>query len=98
MPSQKPRVAVTLDPSINAALDAMAEVVGKPKATVIADLLLEMLPQIEGITKIARASRAGNKAAAKRALVHMVGDGMAELIAAQQKDMFPAPPPSKRKR
>lgn len=97
MPSQKPRVAVTIDPATDSALDALAEVLGKPKATVIADLLQEMLPQLEGITKIARATKAGNTAAAKRALVHMVGDGMAEILTGQQKDMFPAPT-SKRKR
>jgi hypothetical protein len=80
---------LTLPEDLRAALDEFSEVLGKPVATLTVELLREMIPQIEGITKMARASKSGNKAAAKRALVHMVGDQMAEIMASTQPDMFP---------
>lgn len=89
MPSQKPRIALTLSNELRDALTDLGTVIGKPVATVAVDLLTEMIPQIVGITKVARASKAGNTAAAKRALVHMVGDNMAEMMVRTQGDMFP---------
>jgi hypothetical protein len=50
-----------------------------------------MLPQLQGLAKVARAAKSGNKAAAKKALVHMLGDGMAELMASQQPELFGKP-------
>jgi hypothetical protein len=47
-----------------------------------------MVPQLEGLAKVARAARSGNQDAAKRALRHMIGDGMAEVITEMQPDMF----------
>ena len=88
MPSQKPRLALTLPPELNKALTEFAEAVGKPISTATVSILMEMVPQLEGLTKIANATKSGNKAAAKRAAVHMFGDAMAEVMAMQQPDMF----------
>jgi hypothetical protein len=71
------------------AINDLAEAVGKPASRVVVELLTEMIPQLHGIAKMARAAKSGNKAAVKRALVHMVGDNMAEMMAMQQPDMFP---------
>lgn len=87
MPSRLPRIKITLPEHTESTLRLFAAEVGKPPATVIAQLLTEMVPQLEGVIKIARATRAGNKAAADRALRHMVGDGMAEVLNDQQREL-----------
>jgi predicted DNA-binding protein len=87
MPSQKPRIALTLAPELQVALFNLAEAVGKPAATVASELLFEMIPQLEGLTKFAKVAKSGNKAAMKRALSHMVGDNMAELLHSHQAEL-----------
>ena len=88
MPSQKPRIALTLPPELAKAVNEMAEALEKPAATLLVEMLVELIPQLEGITKMARAAKTGNKAAVKRALVHMVGDNMAAMLSAQQPELF----------
>ncbi len=82
------RVALTLPPELLTALDGLATALGRPMATVVSEILVELIPQFEGLTKLALASKAGNKAAAKRALVHMLGDNMAEMMQMQQPELF----------
>lgn len=77
------RMALTLDPAARAALDDMAEATGRPASTVAAELLLEMAPQLHDAAKVIRLSKSGKTAAAKRALVHMLGDGMAQVLSEQ---------------
>lgn len=89
MPSRLPRLSLTISDELRDALQSISEATGKPVATLTVELLTEMIPQLEGLAKMARAAKSGNKAAAKRALVHMVGDQMAELMASTQPDMFP---------
>jgi predicted DNA-binding protein len=89
MPSQKPRIALTVSPELYVVLSNLAEALGKPAATVAAEMLHELIPQLEGLTKFAIAAKSGNKAAAKRAMVYMVGDSMAEMMAMQQPELFP---------
>jgi predicted transcriptional regulator len=88
MPSQKARMALTLPDDVRDAVSDLADAMDKPATKVVTDLLQEMVPQLQGLAKIVRASKAGNKAAAKRALQHMMGDAMAEVMSAQQPDMF----------
>lgn len=80
-------MALTLVPELHVALTDLAEALGKPIATVAADLLFEMIPQLQGITKMAIASKSGNKAAMKLALAHMVGNNMAEMMTMQQREL-----------
>jgi predicted DNA-binding protein len=87
MPSQKPRIALTLAPELQVALTNLAEAVGKPVATVASELLHEMIPQLEGLTKFAKVAKSGNKPAMKRALVHMLGDNMAEMMTMHQAEL-----------
>lgn len=87
MPSQKPRLALTLEGELQMAINELAEAVGKPASRVVVELLTELIPQLQGLAKMARAAKSGNKAAVKRALVHMVGDNMAEMIAMQQTEL-----------
>lgn len=96
MPSQKPRIALTLPPELRTALYDLADAWEKPAATIATELLVEMIPQLEGLAKMTRAVKAGNKSQAKRALVHMVGDQFANLMASQTPDMFPAKKAKKR--
>ena len=88
MPTQKPRLALTVSPELQVALSNLAVAVGRPAATVAAELLEDMLPQLEGLTKIAKSVKDGNKVAAKRALQHLLGDAFAEAMATQQPDLF----------
>lgn len=88
MPSRKPRMALTLTPELEAAFDDLADAMGKPASTLAVELLGELIPQIEGLAKVARAAKSGNKAAAKRALVHMVGDNLAEIMTMHQPDLY----------
>jgi len=90
MPSQKPRLALTLPEDVRAAIDDLADAMGKPASAVVMGLLEEMVPQLQGLAKVVRASKAGNKEAAKRALAHMMGDNFAALATATQADMFKA--------
>lgn len=87
MPTRKPRMALTLKPHVTAAIDDLANALQKPASTVVSNLLEEMVPQLEGMAKVARAAKSGNKVAAKRALQHMFGDAFAEVLA-DQRDMF----------
>jgi predicted DNA-binding protein len=88
MPSQKPRIALTLSSELHASLFDLSKALGRPMATITVEFLEELIPQFEGITKIAKATKVGNKAAAKRAMVHMLGDNMAEMMAMQQPELF----------
>lgn len=88
MPSQKPRMALTLPEDVSRAVHDLADAIGKPASKVVTELLQEMVPQLQGLAKIARAGKAGNKAAAKRALAHMLGDTMAEMMTMQQPELF----------
>jgi hypothetical protein len=90
MPSTRRRMALTLSEDLERVLFDLAEVLDKPAAKVATEMLTEMIPQLEGLAKIHRATKAGNKVAAKAALRHMVGDSMAELMAQSQPDMFTA--------
>ena len=88
MPTQKPRMALTLPDHVRDAVYDLADAMGKPAAKVVTELLEEMVPQLQGLAKVARAAKSGNKAAAKRALQHMVGDQLAEVMTTQQPELF----------
>ena len=88
MPSNRPRMALTLPDDVYEAVFGLADALGKPASKVVTELLQEMAPQLVDLAKIARASKAGNKAAAKQALRHMMGDAMAEAMTLAQPDMF----------
>lgn len=88
MPSKRPRMALTLPEHVQAAVYDLADAMGKPASKVVTELLEEMVPQLQGLAKIARAAKQGNNAAAKRALQHMVGDGFAELVSMNQPELF----------
>lgn len=76
-------MAMTLAPEAQAALADMADAVGKPASTIAAELLLEMAPMLHDAAKVSRLARSGKKTAAKRALTHMLGDGMAAILSEQ---------------
>jgi hypothetical protein len=55
-----------------------------PVSTAIVALLEEMKPQLADLAKAIRHARDGKKAAAKRALQHMMGNAFAELVMEQR--------------
>jgi predicted DNA-binding protein len=83
MPTRKARIALALPDDLKVTLDALSEATGKPVASVVVQLLVEVQPQLQGLVKVLNAAKAGNKAAAKRALTHMVGDTLGEMMALQ---------------
>lgn len=90
MPSQKPRVAMILPDPTRRALFALAAALERPAATLAAELLTEMVPQMEGLTKYAIAMKAGKSKAAKQAMAHMMGDAFADAMSASQPELFEA--------
>jgi len=76
-------MALTLSPEAQAALTDMADATGRPASTIAAEILLEMAPMLHDAAKVTRLATAGKNAAAKRALAHMLGDGMASIISEQ---------------
>jgi hypothetical protein len=90
---KRDRLALTPPPALRAALEDLAEAMEKPPATIAVELLVEMIPQLQGLAKIARYAKAGKKEAAKRALQHMVGDSFAEVLTSAQPDLYGKPKP-----
>jgi predicted transcriptional regulator len=88
MPTARPRLYITLTDDLAAALAELADAMDKPVSVVTVDLLKEMTPQIEGLAKLVRHAKEGNRVAAKRTLQHMIGDSMAEIIG-QQLELTP---------
>lgn len=81
---QRPRrMALTLSSEAQSALADMADATGKPASTIAAELLLEMSPMLHDAAKVTRLAQAGKKTAARRALTHMLGDGMAAIVSEQ---------------
>lgn len=87
-------MALTLTPEVEAALFDLADALGKPAATLAVELLREMVPQLHDLAKITRLAQQGKNAAAKRALRHMIGDGMAEIL----NEQLPLPGTAAKKR
>ena len=83
MPSKHPRLALTLPPSLREALEDLAEAQGVPASKVVVGLLSEMETQIRDLAKYSRLVQSGQHSAAKRALQHLLGNAMAEVITEQ---------------
>lgn len=81
-------MALTLPPELREVLFDLAEASGRPAAAIVVELLTEMTPQLKGMAKMIRSARAGKVEAAKRALRHMVGDALAEVMTTAQPDLF----------
>lgn len=88
MPSSKPRIQLLLPESTRAAFADLAAAQSRPLATVIAELLHEMEPQIISLAAVTRHAKAGRSGQMKQALRHMVGDAMAEAMALNQPELF----------
>ena len=88
MPSRKPRLILTVPDDLMATLRGLAQATEKPMATIVVDLLREIQPQLQDLAKLITHAKAGRKQAAKRTLAHMVGNQLAEMMAAQQGEMF----------
>lgn len=46
MPSQKPRIALTVDNDLNTLLEDLSVLMKKPKSTIITDLLVDVKPML----------------------------------------------------
>lgn len=88
MPTQKPRVALTLDPETVAQLAVLAQGVGKPLSTAVAEVLKEIAPQLADLGRWMKAVKLKDPAAAKEAVRHMMGDQFAEMMLAVQPELF----------
>lgn len=54
MPSAKPRMVLTLPESTHAALFELAKAMGKPAATIAAEILVDAAPNLRELARIAR--------------------------------------------
>lgn len=84
------RLMLSVPPELDGTLDRLAAATDKPRATLVTDLLLEMRPQLDDLARVIGNVRSGRVAAAKQALRHMMGNAFAEMMTAQQPDMFPS--------
>lgn len=82
MPSQKPRIALTVPDDINATLDRLSELTGTVKTKLIIEMLEEYLPvldrmvlALEGIQK----DKENAKEIAKKFAYEMMTDGNEKL-------------------
>ncbi len=57
MPSEKPRLMLTLTPEVKASLEAFTAATGKPSATFISEILEQAVPLIEQLTEAALAAK-----------------------------------------
>lgn len=90
MPTLQRRMALTLPDEVRNAVSDLADALQKPAATVVTELLQEMVPQLHDLAKLARHTKAGKAGAAKQVLRHMIGDAAAELASINQPQLFPA--------
>ena len=49
MPSQKPRIALTVDHDLNNLLEDLSVLMKKPKSTIITDLLIDVKPMLKDL-------------------------------------------------
>ena len=80
MPSSKPRLILTLAPELQAAIDDLAEASGKPRATVVVELLGELTDQMHDLAKLMRHAKAGNRSGVKKALRDLLGGALAGVL------------------
>lgn len=50
MPSQKPRIALTVEPELDAVLQRLSILTGEPKTRIITDFLKEAYPALVGLS------------------------------------------------
>jgi hypothetical protein len=49
MPSQKPRIALTVDNDLNKLLEDLSLLMKKPKSTIVTDLLVDVTPMLKDL-------------------------------------------------
>lgn len=87
MPTMKPRVSITLDPSVLEAVDRFCEVFGEKRATVLADLIQTAVPQMNRaahLMEIAKASPDRMKARFRDDLARATSDVLGDMEGANQ--------------
>ena len=84
MPSSKSRLILTLQPELEAVIAELAEATGKPRATVVTDLLTELMDQMRDLAKLMRHAKQGNRSGVKKVLRDMLGGALASALTAEQ--------------
>lgn len=82
MPSQKPRIALTVPDNINSTLDRLSDLTGTPKTKLILEMLDEYMPilerTIDALEQI-KADKANAPAIAKKFAQEVILEGSAQL-------------------
>ena len=87
MTTKHRRITISLPPEVDAALAELAKVDNRPQAKIVTEYLVEMVPSMVAMAKIANQMKAGKQADAKRTLQHWLGDSMANVLV-EQSEMF----------
>jgi predicted DNA-binding protein len=95
VPSIKPRTNLTLPDDLDEAIRDLADAVGKPRSTVIVELLQEMQDAMPAMAAMARMAKQGKKRAALQRLANLNADAIAQGQEIQR--MLPLPTKRKRK-
>ncbi|OEY93282.1 hypothetical protein BJD20_20270 [Acinetobacter proteolyticus] len=92
MPTQKPRIALTVPDEINQTLDRLYELTGTPKSKLIVEMLEQYVPILEQVVdtleKI-KSDKENGKEIAKKFAQDMLFDGqeMLGIIAKEARDL-----------
>lgn len=92
MPSQKPRIALTVPDEINDILERLHQVTGTPKSKLIVEMLEQYAPILEEVVQTMekiKADKENGKAIAKKFAQDMLFDGqeMLGIIAKEARDL-----------
>ena len=102
MPSpnrRSPRLQLTLSPEVMAALEEISELTGMGKATVVSDLMSEMLPMLHGNIEALRLVKEAPREA-QALMARKANEAVMKLTQAQMEfdDLLSAKPATKRRK
>jgi len=83
------RLTISLPNKVLEAVEALSKAQGIPLSKAITGVLEEFTPAMVDLARFMEQMKAGQKAAAKQTIQHMMGDAMAQVIG-QQIDLYPA--------
>lgn len=92
MPTQKPRIALTVPDEINQTLDRLYELTGTPKSKLIVEMLEQYVPILEQVVNTLekiKSDKENGKEIAKKFAQDMLFDGqeMLGIIAKEARDL-----------
>ena len=93
MPTRKPRINLSVDDDLNQLLDELSQLTGKPKATLVMELLRESKPALMTMKRGLKMAKTSREKAAQNIMLELLSQAnqtaatmnkeMAEMISSQ---------------